>query len=209
MSTKSKSQKEPFDLYEYATGFFNKCVKVSDQKAAMLASVPYDPMSNLYTTEVLGVCSAKTAILVNIAHCFDELTHSCKSHEHTLIKLSNQCMLLSAIIYKENTDEIDEFNFYEFRTKFYGKNMELVKKKNADYTGGKDPFANFDLSQKLNIGSPVIGFLTRMTDKLSRIITFINMGTYSVKSESVSDTLRDLSNYAMLLSAYLESKTRN
>ena len=86
--------------------------------------------------------------------------------------------------------------------------VEVTKMKNADYTGGSaDPFANFEqighLIQAPNVVS--IGFLTRMSDKFSRIGSFISKGILLVKDESVEDTLIDLANYCILFAGYLRS----
>ena len=85
--------------------------------------------------------------------------------------------------------------------------VELMKKKNADYAGGNDnPFANFERVSAFDCVSTEQGFFTRMTDKLSRISSFINNGKLQVQDESVKDTLLDLANYSLLFMAYLESK---
>ncbi len=87
------------------------------------------------------------------------------------------------------------------------KMMTITKAKNADYTGGSaDPFANFARVEALGICSTEQGFLTRMTDKLCRINSFVQKGTLQVKDESVEDTLLDLANYSILLIGYLKSK---
>lgn len=79
--------------------------------------------------------------------------------------------------------------------------------KNADYTGiGDDPFANFSLVEVLGITDTVRGFLVRMSDKLSRITSFAQKGVLEVKDESIEDTLKDLANYCILLSAYIKSQ---
>jgi hypothetical protein len=88
------------------------------------------------------------------------------------------------------------------------KMMEITKRKNADYSGsGVDPFANFrqvgSLVQKPDVIE--IGFITRMSDKMSRIGSFISNGTLQVKDESVEDTLLDLANYCLLFAGYLKS----
>jgi hypothetical protein len=82
-----------------------------------------------------------------------------------------------------------------------------MKKKNADYTGFKDdnPFANFEAVEAFGLNTE-IGFLTRMTDKMARIASFVRNGELKVKDESVQDTLLDLANYSMLFAAYLKSK---
>ncbi len=96
-----------------------------------------------------------------------------------------------------------------FHEDFCKDMIEITKRKNADYAGsGDDPFANFR-----QIGSLVqmpgvveIGFLTRMSDKFSRIGSFISNGTLQVKDESVEDTLKDLANYSALFAGYLREQ---
>lgn len=92
----------------------------------------------------------------------------------------------------------------EFSKEFFGKCHEIMESKNADYSGAQDdPFANFKAIEIYGIATEV-GFLTRMTDKMARLASFIKRGELLVKDESVTDTLRDLANYSMLLAAYLE-----
>lgn len=89
------------------------------------------------------------------------------------------------------------------------KMLQISKQKNADYTGGNsDPFANFTRVEALGICSTEQGFLTRMTDKMCRISSFVKNGTLEVKDESVEDTLIDLANYCILMLGYLEQKKR-
>lgn len=90
--------------------------------------------------------------------------------------------------------------------------LEICKAKNADYAGVNadvDPFANFARVEALGICKTEVGFLTRMTDKLCRIASFVAKGTLMVKDESVEDTLLDLANYCLLLGAYLAEKKRS
>ena len=96
--------------------------------------------------------------------------------------------------------------YFQFAEQFFGKCLEISKAKNADYTGGAaDPFANFKAVEILGITTEQ-GFLTRMMDKMKRIASFAEKGELQVKDESVTDTLRDLANYACLLAGYIESK---
>lgn len=98
----------------------------------------------------------------------------------------------------------DLLNYLEEKTKLM---VETARRKNADYAGaGTDPFQNFTRVESLGICNTEVGFLTRMTDKLCRIASFVAAGTLQVKDESVQDTLLDLANYALLMSAYIESK---
>jgi hypothetical protein len=87
----------------------------------------------------------------------------------------------------------------------YATNLEITRKKNADYAGVGDPFKNFNLCQDLGITSVESGLLVRMTDKLSRISTLLNKEA-QVNDEAIIDTLSDLSNYAMILRIYIEQK---
>lgn len=99
-----------------------------------------------------------------------------------------------------------------FHQNFCQDMVTITKAKNSDYTGGsEDPFANFlGISQLVKLPGVVeIGFLTRMSDKMARIGSFITKGTLEVKDESVMDTLKDLANYSALFAGYLESKKRH
>ena len=85
---------------------------------------------------------------------------------------------------------------------------ELMDKKNKDYAGasGAQPFANFERVEALGICSTEKGFLVRMTDKMSRLSSFADAGTFAVEDESLRDTLIDLINYAVLIYAYNSAK---
>ena len=99
--------------------------------------------------------------------------------------------------------------YMEFHRACCDKMIDITKKKNSDYTGGSgDPFANFEqIGSLVQVKSVVeIGFLTRMSDKLSRIGSFVTKGFLLVKDESVEDTLLDLANYCILFAGYLRSK---
>lgn len=85
--------------------------------------------------------------------------------------------------------------------------VETMQKKNADYAGeGVDPFANFSRVEALGICKTEQGFLTRMTDKMCRVVSFVQKGVLQVKEETVEDTLLDLANYCLLMAAYIKSK---
>lgn len=89
--------------------------------------------------------------------------------------------------------------------------LAITTAKNADYAGAggdQDAFANFkQIGHLLGDTKAIeIGFLTRMSDKMSRIASFVAQGSLQVKDESVSDTLNDLSIYCQLFRAYLKSE---
>ena len=93
-----------------------------------------------------------------------------------------------------------------------GSALQLMRRKNHDYAGrgGESPFANFTRCESMGICTTEQGFLVRLTDKLSRLSSFIEAGTLQVKDESVEDTILDVINYAVLFQSYLqEKKERN
>jgi hypothetical protein len=85
---------------------------------------------------------------------------------------------------------------------------DLMDKKNRDYAGkgGTQPFANFTRVETMGICSTEQGFLVRLTDKLSRLSSIVESGTVSVTNETFEDTMIDVINYMVLLSAYTQEK---
>ena len=83
-----------------------------------------------------------------------------------------------------------------------------MRKKNADYAGneGREPFANFTRVESMGICSTEQGFLVRMTDKMSRLSSFVESGKLAVENESFEDTIIDIVNYAVLMYSYLHDK---
>lgn len=88
---------------------------------------------------------------------------------------------------------------------------DLMDMKNRDYAGngGKQPFANFTRVEAMGICSTEQGFMVRLTDKMSRLSSIIESGKTNVKDESFEDTMVDVINYIVLLSAYRQDKRIN
>lgn len=86
------------------------------------------------------------------------------------------------------------------------KARNLMAKKNMDYAGEEDIFANFRRTEDMGITTTEKGFLVRMTDKFSRLSTFTENNELAVKDESVEDTLIDIINYAVLFHHYVKTK---
>lgn len=88
------------------------------------------------------------------------------------------------------------------------KAQSLMRRKNADYAGnhGMEPFANFTRTEAMGICTTEKGMLVRMTDKMSRLSSFMEAGEFQVKDESLEDTVLDMINYSVLLWAYLKEK---
>lgn len=85
---------------------------------------------------------------------------------------------------------------------------DLMDKKNRDYAGndGKEPFANFTRVEAMGICSTEQGFMVRLTDKMSRLSSILQSGKANVTNETFEDTLVDVVNYIVLLSAYRQEK---
>lgn len=91
------------------------------------------------------------------------------------------------------------------------KNLDVAKRKNSDYCGKNeddDPFKNFRLANTLSSGRVSVedSIFTRLTDKVARVGTLLGQDA-QVVDESIQDALGDLSNYALILSNYLDSKS--
>lgn len=85
--------------------------------------------------------------------------------------------------------------------------IEITEKKNNDYTGNSlSPFANFEKAEQLNICTTEQGFLIRLMDKFSRLISFVQKGIFEIAEESLLDTCIDGANYLCLFAAYIQSK---
>ncbi len=85
---------------------------------------------------------------------------------------------------------------------------DLMSLKNRDYAGndGVEPFANFTRVEAMGICKTEQGFMVRLTDKMSRLSSFVRAGKMHIKDESFKDTCVDVINYMVLLAAYLKDK---
>jgi hypothetical protein len=85
---------------------------------------------------------------------------------------------------------------------------DLMSLKNRDYAGneGLEPFANFTRVEAMGICKTEQGFMVRLTDKMSRLSSFVRSGKMHIKDESFKDTCVDVINYMVLLAAYLKDK---
>jgi hypothetical protein len=72
----------------------------------------------------------------------------------------------------------------KFVSDFYETNIEILKKKNADYSGGnEDALINFKALEMISgiKGISEIGLITRMFDKMMRIISHVKTDNWKVK----------------------------
>lgn len=107
-----------------------------------------------------------------------------------------------------DTSSFDRSRLLDYHKAMCQSAWDLMDKKNQDYAGGhgRSPFANFERVEAMGITTVEKGFLVRMTDKMSRLSSFLESGEFKVKDESFEDTLVDLINYSVLLSAYRAAK---
>lgn len=99
--------------------------------------------------------------------------------------------------------------FIEFHKQLTDRALAISCKKNHDYCGtnaNDNPFANLQLVEKMGICSTEVGLLCRISDKLSRINSFLQQGVLLVEDEAISDTVLDLVNYSILLAAVISDK---
>jgi len=82
----------------------------------------------------------------------------------------------------------------------------LSERKNHDYSGGTHPFLNFTRCESMGVCATEAGIMVRLTDKMSRLSTFISTGSFKVKDEALRDTVLDVINYVIILYAYVQSK---
>jgi len=87
----------------------------------------------------------------------------------------------------------------------YSQCLDTLQKKNADYAAEEDPFANFRRVEALNITSVERGILTRISDKLARIVVLLEKKP-DVADESMEDTIADAINYLAILYAWRKNK---
>ena len=95
-----------------------------------------------------------------------------------------------------------------YHSKICQSARDLMNLKNRDYAGneGTEPFANFTRCEAMGICDTEQGFLVRITDKMSRLSSFLRAGKMYVTDESFNDTVVDVINYMVLLSAYVADK---
>ncbi len=89
---------------------------------------------------------------------------------------------------------------------------QLMDRKNRDYASGDtngDPFTNFRLCEHMGICPTDQGMVIRLSDKIARLARLLAPG-YSAKvaDETITDTLMDVINYAVLISAYREDNAQ-
>ena len=108
-----------------------------------------------------------------------------------------------------NTDyEMTTEEYFQFIDTLNKEMVSLVKRKNADYTSGKGPFANFKASENYGV-DPLVGLSVRIGDKIQRLQSFCSQGELQVENESVEDIFKDLIGYSWIALGMLEERKIN
>lgn len=96
----------------------------------------------------------------------------------------------------------------KFHETLCNRGRDIMDLKNRDYAGnsGTEPFANFTRCESMGITTTEAGFLVRITDKMSRLSSFLESGKMHVEDEGFQDTVVDVINYMVLLAAYMEDQ---
>lgn len=84
-------------------------------------------------------------------------------------------------------------DFYKLLTQM----AELHSRKNHDYAGDENPLRNFYKCMAMGL-TPFQGIMVRLSDKWSRLESFMKQGILEVIEESVEDTLLDNAVYSLL-----------
>lgn len=85
---------------------------------------------------------------------------------------------------------------------------ELHSRKNHDYAGIGNPLRNFYKCKEMGL-TPFQGIMVRLSDKWSRLESFLKQGTLEVKDESVKDTLMDNAVYSLLATILLDEQLKD
>lgn len=103
---------------------------------------------------------------------------------------------------------MNQKEYLDFAQKTCAEMLQLIEKKNADYTNGSDSaFANFDVASDFGV-DPLLGLCLRVSDKFQRIKSFAKKGELQVKGEPVEDAWRDLIGYSLVALAMLSEKKK-
>lgn len=98
-------------------------------------------------------------------------------------------------------------DLFEYHENFTENCLELLYHKNEDYNNSEDALGNFKACKELGI-KPEQGLLTRMLDKIKRVSSFVDKGYLHVHDEKVQDSLEDLVNYSIILSALISENNQ-
>ncbi len=93
----------------------------------------------------------------------------------------------------------------EHTRKLFDRALELMEKKNHDYSSDEDPLKNFRFSEYVGVATTEQAIMVRMLDKVARLANMVSGKEMKVEDEKFEDTILDLINYAAIL-AYVHKQ---
>jgi hypothetical protein len=104
-------------------------------------------------------------------------------------------------------DKMTKAEYYAFVERTFQNMLDLIKRKNADYSGpGSDPFANFRRAEAVGV-DPIKGLSVRLLDKVGRIESYMQSG--ELKNEGIEDAFLDLIGYSCLALGMMKEREMN
>ncbi len=123
-----------------------------------------------------------------------------------------QAVNQSEDLYPESREAIEKRftsqTYHEFVKVTLDALQALIKAKQADYTNGKGPFANFEQASDYGV-DPFKGLMVRMGDKMQRVKSYCSQGGLQVPNEGVEDSLKDIIGYSLIGLGMLEETKRS
>lgn len=128
-----------------------------------------------------------------------KLDYIIKKGEYSVAKISQPFEIFKAD-FEKFIEVVDTFNneLIAFAAETYEKALNIMRKKNADYSNTDDPVSNFKLAEALGIAPTENAVFVRLLDKVSRAANGLKK-EYEVSDERFEDTIVDLLNYAVIL----------
>lgn len=141
-------------------------------------------------------CTHKVAHEPNGSNCMNVYC-SATGEKALCVPIENLLVKAPLVGTQLGTYSMSKDELFALHTSTTAACLEVMKKKNHDYTSGGSVFANFKDSSILGI-PPVMGILLRCIDKFKRIQTFCNGAQLAVEGEGVLDAIDDVINYMIL-----------
>ena len=96
--------------------------------------------------------------------------------------------------------------FLKYSKEMFDDCYTIMEKKNHDYSQEGNPFSNFELQGFVSGVIPERTFLMALGTKMARLRELVGREDKAKVDESLDDTIKDMINYAALLSGYIKSK---
>lgn len=175
--------------------------EVSKFKVGDLVIVPNYPKDTVFL--IRSITAIGSYILYNFFYAAGELG---LEHSGEGLTLANDATAPTPVV--ENSPRQRLFGLHE---KLTSESFKIMESKNHDYAGkgSVDPYFNFRRCELVGLCSVETGIMVRLMDKFSRLITFVKDGELKVTDEKLDDTVMDVINYLVILSAFNKEKVND